>query len=365
MSLKEYDNFKVKDPYYNGYNLLSKLDRNGEKPEIYISTSNRSAGKTMFHNGNRVHKFLQNGEKTLLLYRNKYESENCAETFFHEIGKTFFPMLVMKQETIVPKVLWRLSIGYKLDETGDSFETFGYSTALSASGQIKKCSHLANDVDCILMDEFQQEDGRYLKDEVAKLQSIHDSLARGNGEQARYLPVILIGNLIDLYNPYYEALDVVDAIQIQSNFYRGEGFVIEQGFNEASAKSHKQSAFHRAFTGSSYNNASEHKQYINTSYQFIDNSIADIGCYLLTIKYDNKLYSVRYNEQAFFYYVSDKPDPNFRYIHAARKDDISDGAVFDPTGRYREVLSNAMHSDRLRFKNLKCKKAALHFIMKK
>ena len=36
--------------YYDGTKLLSMQDMNGNKPEIYISTSNRSAGKTTYFN---------------------------------------------------------------------------------------------------------------------------------------------------------------------------------------------------------------------------------------------------------------------------------------------------------------------------
>ena len=34
--------------YYDGTKLLSLQDINGNKPEIYMCTSNRSAGKTTF-----------------------------------------------------------------------------------------------------------------------------------------------------------------------------------------------------------------------------------------------------------------------------------------------------------------------------
>ena len=49
--------------YYDGTKLLSMQDMNGNKPEIYISTSNRSAGKTTYFNRLCVNRFLDNGEK--------------------------------------------------------------------------------------------------------------------------------------------------------------------------------------------------------------------------------------------------------------------------------------------------------------
>lgn len=360
--LQDYDNFAVKEPFYNGYRLLSTLDRDGLKPEIFISTTNRSAGKSTFFNGSRVHNFIRSGKKFLLLYRHKYELDDCCNGFFNEIRQLFFNGLNMKQETGVKDVFKRLYIGEQLDETGSSYKLCGYATSLSSAEQIKKLSHLLSDVDCILFDEFIPESGRYLPKEVDKLTSIHDSLARGGGQQVKYLPTILVGNLIDIFNPYYEAFGVVDDMQLETKFYRGTGFVIEQGFNEASAEAHAKSAFHRALAGVEYTKASQKKEYINTNYQFIDSSVCDVGTYIATIVYKNKKYSVRYNEQGNFVYVSNTPDPNYVLEQAATEADISDRAIYDPGNAYRKYLKDKLRKNQLKFKNLQCRSAALHFI---
>lgn len=360
--LKDYNNFTVKEPYYNGYRLLSTLDKNKEKPEIFIATSNRSAGKTVFFNGSRVNNFIKHGKKFLLLYRHKYELTDCANGFFKEIGKLFFNGLNMIQKTGVKDVYEKLYIGELTDETGASYQECGYATSLSSAEQIKRYSHMLSDIDCILFDEFMPETGRYLSNEISLLMSIHDSLARGGGEQSRYLPIILVGNLIDIFNPYYDALGIVDELQIETKFFRGTGFVVEQGFNEASAEAHKNSAFHRALSGANYSRASQVKEYINTNYQFIDNSVADNGRYLLTIRYNNNLFSVRDNYMGNFLYVSESPDPNFTMIHAATENDICENAVYDPSNAYRKHLKQKFRNNQLKFKNLKSRSAAIHYM---
>ena len=45
--------------FYDGTKLLSMTDLNGDKPEIYICTSNRSAGKTTWFNRYAVKKFVK------------------------------------------------------------------------------------------------------------------------------------------------------------------------------------------------------------------------------------------------------------------------------------------------------------------
>ena len=363
MELKKYSNFKTSPEFYNGYRLLASTDKYGVKPEIYIAASNRSAGKSTFFNGLMLHKYLNKGKKFLLLYRRRYEISQAADGFFKDIAKLFFPDLSMTQETGVKNVFEKLYVSER-KEHAPKYEC-GYATSISAAEQIKKFSHLLSDVDCILLDEAFPENGVYLKNEIDLFMSIHDSIARGNGEMSRYLPVIIVGNLIDIYNPYFDALGIIDTLQLDSNFTRGDGFIIEQNFNEISAKKHKESAFHRALSSAAYNAATQEKKYINTSYDMIDNSIVDIGRYLLTIKYKDCLYSVRYNEAGYFYYISDTPDPNFKMQHAATEADISESAIFDPGSIYRKILKDKFRKNLVRFRTLKCKEAGLHFISAK
>jgi len=360
MELKSYSHFATSPDFYNGYKLLSKTDLNNSKPEIYIAASNRSAGKTTFYNGMLLHNYLRKGKKFLLLYRRRYEITQAAAGFFKDINKLFFPGLAMSQEPGVKNVFERLFV-HQAIEKPVKYEC-GYATSISAAEQIKKFSHLLSDVDVILFDEAFPENDNYLKKEVDLFMSVHDSLARGNGQMSRYLPVIIVGNMISVYNPYFDALGIVDSLQLDSNFFRGDGFIIEQNFNEISAQKHTESAFHRALSSAAYNAASQERKYINTSYDMIDSSVADSGRYIITIRYEDELYSVRYNEQGYFYYVSTTPDQRFKLIHAATEKDISESAIYDPGSLYRKMLRDKYRKNLLKFKNLKAKNAAIHFI---
>lgn len=361
MELKKYSQFRTDPDFYNGYKLLSKLDTDGNKPEIFIAASNRSAGKTTFFNGMALHNYLRKEKKFLLLYRRRYEISQAADGFFKDINKLFYPDLLMDQVPGVRNVFDRLRIFRKDQEIPVKYEC-GYAASISAAEQIKKFSHLLSDIDVILFDEAFPENDSYLKNEIDLFMSVHDSLARGNGQMSRYLPVIIVGNMISIYNPYFDALGIVDTLQINSNFMRGPGYVVEQNFNEISARKHQESAFHRALAGAAYNAASQERKYINTSYDMIENSIADTGRYILTIRSEGALYSVRYNEEGYFYYVSSTPDPKYRFVHAATEADITEDAIYDPSTQYRKVLKDRFRKNQLKFRNLKCKAAALHFI---
>ena len=59
--------------YYDGTKLLSMTDLNGKKPEIFICTSNRTAGKTTYFSRYFMNRFLKHGECFGLLYLYSYD----------------------------------------------------------------------------------------------------------------------------------------------------------------------------------------------------------------------------------------------------------------------------------------------------
>ena len=179
--------------YYDGTKLLSMKDLNGDTPEIYICTSNRSAGKTTYFNRLGINRFLKNGDKFAVLYRFSYELSECADKFFKDVGLLFF-----KGKTMT-SVARAKGMFHELFLDGISC---GYAIALNNADQIKKYSHLFSDVKMIIFDEFQSETGKYCADEVRKFISIHVSLARGQNEQVKYLPVYMISNPVTILNPY-------------------------------------------------------------------------------------------------------------------------------------------------------------------
>ena len=51
--------------YYDGTKLLSMLDINGNKPEIYMCTTNRTGGKTTYFGRLCINRFLDKNEKVI------------------------------------------------------------------------------------------------------------------------------------------------------------------------------------------------------------------------------------------------------------------------------------------------------------
>ena len=272
-----------KSNYYDGTKLLSLKDINGKTPEVFMCTSNRSAGKTTYFNRLVVNRFIKRGAKFALLYRFNYELDGCDEKFFKDIKELFFREYNMTAAKKMKGIYQELYLNE---------EPCGYAISINSADQLKRNSHLFSDIDNIIFDEFQSEQNHYCDKEVEKFISIHNSIARGRSKQSRYVPVYMISNPVTILNPYYVAMDISTRLQKDTHFLRGDGFVLEQGYNETAAKALKSSAFNRAFGSSDYIAYSAEGVYLQDDLSFVDTPTGR-GKYVATIRYSGIDYGVR------------------------------------------------------------------------
>ena len=336
--------------YYDGTKLLSLSDKNGEKPEIYVSTSNRSAGKTTYFNRLAVNAFLKRGEKFGLIYRFKYELSDIADKFFKDINGLFFPEHEMSSE--------RKAGGIYHDLFIDDMHC-GYAFALNSADQIKKYSHLFSDVSRLIFDEFQSETNNYCPDEIRKFISLHMSIARGQNKQVRYVPVYMISNPVTLINPYYVEWNISSRIKADTRYLKGDGFVLEQGFNESASKANKESAFNRAFSQNRYMEYAAQNVYLNDNTAFVEKPDG-IGKYLATIKYNNYTFGIREYAEAGIIYCDDHADMSFPFKLTVTTDDHDINYVMlKKNDLFLSSLRYYFDKGCFRFKDLKCKDAIL------
>lgn len=298
--------------YYDGTKLLSLKDINGQTPEIYICTSNRTAGKTTYFNRLCLNRFLDKGEKFMIIYRFNYELDDCANKFFKVINNLFFPDGYMESK--------RKAHGY-YHELYYRDKMCGYAVALNCVDNIKKTSQVFTDVKRMLMDEFQSETNHYTSNEVDKLISLHTSVARGEGEQVRYVPIYLVGNPVSIINPYYVAMGISARLNDKVKFLRGDGYVLEQGYNETASLAQKQSGFNRAFAGNQYLDYSAEAIYLNDNTAFIERPESKNSKYVATIKYRGTEYGIREYKDLGIVYCDNRPDVTYPYKISVTTDD--------------------------------------------
>lgn len=344
------ENQNNKPVFYDGTKLLSMKDINGCKPEIYICETNRTGGKTTFYGRLCVNAWKKRGEKFALIYRFNYELDDVADKFYKDISKLFFPGTNMTSKRRANGIFHELLIDDK---------SCGYAISLNSADQIKKYSHLFSDVERMIFDEFQSETNHYCTDEVKKLLSVHTSIARGQGEQIRYVPVYMLGNPVSILNPYYVELGISERLRDDTKFLRGDGFVMERGFIETASKAQLQSGFNRAFARNSYVAYSAQNVYLNDNKAFVEKPAGN-GRYLATLKYQGSEFAIREFTDAGIIYCDDKADCTFKTKITVSADDHSINYVMLKRNDF--FLTNLRYffeKGCFRFKDLRCKEAVL------
>ena len=337
--------------FYDGTKLLSLLDINGNKPELYLCTSNRSGGKTTYFARLLINRFLNKNQKFGLIYRYNYELDNVVDKFYKDINTLFFPCHSMTSKRRASGIFHELFLDSK---------SCGYAISLNSADQLKKYSHLLSDIDSLLFDEFQSENNHYCSDEVKKFISVHTSIARGQGKQVRYVPVYMISNPVSIINPYYISMGISERLTSSTKFLRGDGFVLEQGFVETSSKLQKESGFNRAFSDNSYVNYSSEAIYLNDNSSFIEKPSGK-NKYLATLKYEGDYYAIKEYSENGYVYCDNKPDMSFPTKISVTTDDHAVNYVMLKRNDF--FLSNLRYLFErgcFRFKDLKCKEAVLH-----
>ena len=336
--------------YYDGTKLLSMLDINGNKPEIYMCTTNRTGGKTTYFGRLCINRFLDKGEKFGLLYRYNYELDDIVDKFYKDLGSLFFPSYTMTSKRRAKGTFQELFLNDK---------SCGYALSLNNADQIKKYSHLFSDIQRMIFDEFQSETNHYCDNETKKFISIHTSIARGQGEQVRYVPVYMLSNPVSIINPYYVEMGISGRLKGDTKFLRGDGFVLEQGYIESASIEQKNSGFNRAFSKNSYTAYSSECVYLNDNKAFVEKP-AGKSKYLCTLRYKGSDFALREYTESGLIYCDDKADSSFLTRISVTTDDHNINYVMLKRNDF--FLSNLRYFFEhgcFRFKDMRCKEAVL------
>lgn len=338
--------------YYDGTRLLSTKDLDGKTPEIFMVTTNRTGGKTTYFSRLLINRFLKSGDKFMLIYRYKYELDNCADKFFKGIGRLFFKDYHMFSQVRAKGIYCDLYIQRNGSEIPDHC---GYAIALNSADQIKKLSHLFSDTRRMFMDEFQSETNCYCPEEIEKFISVHTSVARGDGEMVRYLPVYMCANPVTMLNPYFAAMGISSRLDSKTRYLRGHGFVLEQGYVEDAANAQKQSGFNAAFATQGYLAYSTQGVYLDDNQAFVSKPQGK-SRYLATLRCNNKDYAVRAYDDDGVIYCDDHPDSTFKQKVSVTTADHNINYVMLKANELL-IMQLRWYFDRgcFRFKDLECK----------
>ena len=333
---------------YDATKLLSQTDINGNKPQLFLSTTNRSSGKTTWFHRYLIKRWKKHAEKFMIFYRFSYELSDVSDKFFKDIQKLFYPNDTLTHKT---KAKGKYAELY-LNEI-----PCGYAVAINDADSLKRYSHLFSDTERIFFDEFQSETNHYCPDEIRKFLSLVTSISRGSGKQVRYVPVYMVSNFVTLLNPYYIALDVADKLNLKTNFYKGNGFVIEQSFYKTVAQLQAESGIMQAFAKNDYTKFVKEKIYLNDDDTFIAQPEGR-SRYVATLIFEGRYYSVREYKDQGILYCGDTYDKTFPKVLAITTDDMDINIVsIKQHGFLVNMFKTYFQYGAFRFKDQSCKSA--------
>lgn len=346
-----------KNTWYDGTRLLSMKDINGERPSWYLVDGNRSSGKTTFFERMLINNFFKHKDDEIpynfmIRVRYQYEVGAVAKQLNEAVCPLFFPDHQITGEGIADGLFYQL----KLDG-----EVCGYAISLNAEEKLKKYgSYFRNVQDCY-MDEFQSRKGDYLKNEVEAFYSTHLTIARGQGKHIRYVREIMASNGYSLINPYYHELGISARIQKNTKFLRGDGFVLERNFNEASAEQIKTDGISRALKNSKIVQHSADNVYLNDSDIFIENPPGRKYC-LACLAWNGNLYGVKYCKDMDWFYIDSSPEVGADK-YAVDRESMREGyRLLTAKAPILKTLKEYYEYGLLRFKGLK-EKELLFYIL--
>lgn len=343
--------------FYDGSKLLATLDKNGDKPELFIVCSRvRGPGKTFWFTRKLLDDFMENKTaKFVLLCRTKLELGSLAAGMFKSMMSIHYPDWTMSEKVQMKGVYSNI---YIESGNGEDREVLhcGYCIPLNACDQIKRISSLFSDSVQGYFDEFQPEDkNTYLSDEVSKFLSIHTSIARGEGKSRRYYPFYFSSNTVSINNPYFISLKLNRQIQPNCKMFRGEGFVFQKAENPGLVQEHAETGMAKAFSSEKYIDYSDNS-WLNDSYSCIEKpknwGRAMYVCSL--ISGEIKL-GVKYYPNVMLYYVDYGVDKSHPKVFNIKYDNMEPNIPLIRGSMTMIKLKESMERGIVRFKDLRCK----------
>lgn len=334
--------------FYSGNKLLSMLDINRELPSLYFVCGNRTAGKTYYFKRWFVRRFLRYGEKFVVFVRYIDDIPGQAAAFWADIGPLEFKGKTMTQRSLM---------------SGKAAELFiddapcGYVIAINSSNKVRSQSALFSDAVRGFFDEFMTETNEYVQGEIVKFNSLRISIARGgkSASHARYFPVYLCSNNVTVFNPYFTYFKIGERLTNRTKFLRGDGWVLEQTFNEAAAEAIKEN-FGNTMSEKELEYVTQNKYLLDTN-KFVSKMSGNMFCYGV-IAWESRMFGIWSTEFGDKLYVCRKFDPACRLRFAVLDADHDiDNVLINNGSRLVKNLRNYYNAGRVFFHDGACRSA--------
>ena len=328
--------------YYRASELLESKDEDGNEPAAFISTNNRSSGKTSYWAMLSKKIWEMYKAKTVILVREVGELEGIEEAYGDVCASYGWPEVT--QRTVV----LRTCIELKLGEEG-----FAYVVPLKKYVALKKYSPIFRDVWLIVMDEYQLENGKFIKHELQAFRSVFRTVSRGGGQRSRNVKMLLFGNPVTLLNPYLLNFNISEKYEFGREYVKGKRVVAEFIINAAAHEEMKSNIANDLFESGNQFDCGE--DFLLNDKLYME-KCSGKSEYLFTLVYGNKYYGVRRYKKNSCIHVGEKKDPSCQTILAFRENDrIQNEELLERRDYTWNMMREAYKYGNLRFDSMKAK----------
>lgn len=342
------EKYGVNHPYYDGSILINKGSKN---TLLYVSTTNRTAGKTSFYLLLCAELSRLLDRKTVFIVRKVADLKDFAH-IYDDVASIYYENVQCVTKTVVKDTISSVKLGeYDI----------GYVVCLKKYVDIKKFSPIFSKVDLMILDEYQTEDGVYIRQEIEAFQSIYRSIARGGGKQIRDVMLLLYGNPVTLMNPYLLEFEIAPKYKKGVDYLIDKLWVAEFKVNQSAAEKIRNHPSSMLFGA------------VQTAYDcgedfLIDDSVYMEKCsgksdYIATICYGGKFFGIRRYIKTNNIHIGTKHDPSCKKILVFRENDRKQNyeliEKYDYTWRY---IREAYKTGTLRFDTLEGKRIIFKLI---
>lgn len=306
--------------YYDWNNTLSY------DADVTMVVGGRGIGKTYGIRLQFIRDYLKNKSRFVELVRNKSDLPAFVNGYFSRIdSNNEFPDYIFNSEGNKAFIAKKLSKKEKNKQLKPKWEVCGYYLALSQAQKVKRNTY--DNVKRILLDEAIIDKrlspyDRYLPNEYSILASLVDTTSREipNTPKKKRPRVVLLGNAVDLINPYFQRYKIYEP-KFGYTWHDGKNMLLHYVKNDEYAKAKTEDTVAGRMLAGTLDGviSAANEFYIGTA-DFVFKK-PKYAKFYFGIVYKERKYGVWLDDINGYYYVNDNIPNNSNPVFALTADD--------------------------------------------
>lgn len=336
----------MSDKYYNWNDTLSK------DALVTMVIGMRGYGKTYGLRKQFIKDFLKDGSRFCDISRTKAERKLVSKDYFSKLEQNKeFEGYIFKYQNNCAFIAKQ-----PIDDEKPDWQLIGYFCALTEALVSKKITYVGVKrivFDEALIDKEINPYARYLPNEFSILNNLIDSVTRENGAEKIVPRLYLLGNAVDMVNPYFMAYEIDKIPKYGYQWYDSKRFLLHYPKAEQTQIDNK---INNTLSGYLASKTLQGKSAIY-------NEFNEKGTGLIKKKPSNAKFYWGYKYKSFTYgiwqsydgiiYISKKlPNSNNNLIYSISKDDESVNLIMAKRNESRFLfLKDAFYNGLIRYEN--------------